>query len=104
MYETSISCFVRETGLLMSHIVLDYLSVHIISTCQNSIMFHEIQIVLHWRSVSRKLQRQMCNEITSIAKPRDLGIRPSHERFRCTFPARAIYLHLCGNKDHGRYQ
>lgn len=37
----------------------------------------------------------------SIAKPRDL--RPSHERFRCMFPARAIiYLHLCGNKDHGR--
>jgi len=57
---------------------------------------------LHWRSVSCKLQRQMCNEITSIAKPRDLGIRPSHERFRYTFPARALYL--CGNKDHGRYQ
>lgn len=58
---------------------------------------------LHKRSVPCTIQKQICNEITSsIAKPRDLGIRPSHERFRCMFPARAIYLHLCGNKDHGR--
>lgn len=50
-----------------------------------------------------KIQRQICNEITlRVAEPRDLGIRPSHERFKYMFPARAIYLHPYGNKDHGR--
>lgn len=74
----------------------------------DAITFHEIHfqtvlLGLHRRNMPCKIEWHVCNEITSrIAKPRDLGIRPSHERFRCMFPARAIYLHLCGNKDHGR--
>lgn len=102
-------CFVREIFLsISSYTASDYIyyssrNMVYIRIRRDYVSRNPFSDRVTWLHVPCTIQRQICNEITSsIAQPRDLGIRPSHERFRCMFPARAIYLHLCGNKNHGR--